>query len=215
MRREFRIAAADAATVLLAPAILRRVRAQAPGVDLRFEPYGADMRERMDSGSLDLAFATAATPLPPGAVSELIAEDRLALVMRDGHPAQGRAWTVSDYGEFEHVTVTIWGDDGSEIDAFLANHGVTRRIVLRTPHFLAALAAVGSSDCLTTLSAALAARFCATFGLALATPPLADLALTFTLVGSAARGADPALNWLRRLIRDAAREVYGPVDALM
>ena len=212
IRREFRIAAADAATVLLAPAILRRVRAQAPGVDLRFEAYSADIRERMNSGLLDLAFATAATPLPPGAVSELVAEDRLALVMRDGHPAQKRDWTISDYGEFDHVTVTIRDDDDLEIDALLATFGVTRRIALRTPYFLAALAAVGASDCITTLSAALASRFCEIFGLTLAKPPFAG-PLTFTLVGSALRSNDTALNWLRRLIREAALEVYGPIGS--
>ncbi len=56
------------------------------------------------------------------------------------------------------MTVAIRGDDESEIDAGW-REGVTRRIVLRTPHFLAALAAVGASDCVTTLSATLARRF--------------------------------------------------------
>ena len=48
----------------------------------------ADMLSRVNSGiellggQLDLAFAVATTPLPPGARSEAYATDKLALVMR-------------------------------------------------------------------------------------------------------------------------------------
>ena len=209
MRRTFRIAATDAQTVLLAPALLRRVRALAPDVDLRFETYGEDIRARIDAGSLDLAFATATTPLPPGAVSEPVAIDRLALVMRRGHPLAARRWRLSDYAEVAHVTISILGDEGSDIDAKLAEAGVTRRIALRTPHFLAALASVGATDCVSTLSRTLAARFADTFGLHLAEPPFADLAIPLTLVGAAARANDPALVWLRARMREAAAEVFG------
>jgi DNA-binding transcriptional LysR family regulator len=208
LRRSFRIAAADSQTVLLAPPLLRRTRALAPEADLRFESYGADFRARFEAGALDLAFAVATTPLPPGVVSELIAEDRLALVMRRGHPAAGRRWAKADYADFDHVTVSVRGGDDSEIDAELAEAGVTRRVVLRTPYFMAALASVGATDCVTTLSAALARRFADTFGLILAEPPLAQTLLRFTLVGMASRGADPAAPWLRARIREAADEVY-------
>ncbi len=208
MRREFRIAGADIHTVLLGPVLLQRVRAEAPGVELRFEAYGPDLRERIESGSLDLVFATAATPLPPGAFSEPIARDRLALVLRRGHPAEARTWKAAHYGEFDHVMVTIRGDDESDVDAWLANEGVTRRVALRTPHFLAALAAVGATDCVTTLSATLARRFCEGFGLALVEPPFADLTMTLTLVGFAPRAHDPALRWLRQCIREAAQKIY-------
>jgi DNA-binding transcriptional LysR family regulator len=208
MRRVFRLAATDSMTVLLTPALLPAIRAEAPGVDLRFETYGPDMRARIEDGSLDLVFAVATTPLPPGAVSEPIARDALALVMRRGHPAAGRRWTVADYAEFAHVTVAIRADDDSEIDTRLAEAGVARRIVLTTPYFLAALAAVGASDCVTTLSAAVSRRFADDFGLILANPPFSDVALTMTLVGAAARASDPGLVWLRKRIREAAATVY-------
>ena len=55
----------------------------------------------------------------------------------------------------------------------------------------------------------LAARFADTFGLHLAEPPFADLAIPLTLVGAAARANDPALVWLRARMREAAAEVFG------
>jgi DNA-binding transcriptional LysR family regulator len=209
MSRAFSIAAADVHTVLIAPPLLRRMRAEAPGVDLRFEPYGGDIRARMDSGALDLAFATMTMPLPPGATNEPLANDRLVLAMRDGHPSQNLAWTLEDYARHAHVTISIRGDEDSEVDAALASQGLARRVVLRTPHFMAALAAVGGSDAVTTVSATLARRFAKTFGLTLVETPLGGPPLQLSLVGTTARAADPALRWLKGRIRDAAEAVFG------
>ncbi len=208
MRRTFRIAASDAQTVLIAPELLRRISAEAPGVDLRFEPYGRDLHTRVEAGTLDLVFAVANFPLPPGVVSDPIGEDRLALVMRAGHRMAGRNWSAADYAAIDHVTVSIFGDPGSEIDARLAEAGVTRRIALTAPHFMAALACVGASDCVTTVSRALARRFAAAFDLALSEPPFADPILRMTLVRAASRAGDPALNWLRDRVREAARAAF-------
>lgn len=124
----------------------RRLAREAPGIDLRVETYGADLASRLDSGALDLAFALTTTSLPSGAYSEIVGEDRLALVMRRGHPAAGRAWTLADYGVYHQAAVALLGDGHSELDALLAAAGVSRRIALVTPHFMAALAAVAATE---------------------------------------------------------------------
>jgi DNA-binding transcriptional LysR family regulator len=208
MRRTFAIAALDAQTVLIGPPLLKRVRAQAAGVDIWFVPHGENLREQMDQGSVDLAFGTMTIPLPPGAVNEPLVEDRLGLVLRAGHPRDGCDWTLRDYAEAEHVTIAIRGDDESENDAALAREGLARRIVLRTPHFMAALAAVGASDAVTTVSATLARRFASTFGLLVRDSPFVTIPLQLSLVGTASRAADPALVWLRGLIREATEEAF-------
>ncbi len=208
LRRQIRLAAADAQTILLAPRLIARMQAEAPGVDLRFEPIGRDIIARMEQGHVDLCFATAATPLPPGAVSEPIASDRLALVMRRGHPAANRAWTLADYAAYPHATVAFFGDGVSEIDARLAAAGVERRIALTTPHFMAAIAAVAGSDLVTTISESFARRFAGALDLVLREPPFPhDLELT--AVATRLRAADPAMQWFRRLLREEAAAIYG------
>jgi DNA-binding transcriptional LysR family regulator len=211
MERKFRIAAADAQTILIAPLLLAKIQALAPGASLVFEPLRADVTQRIQAGDLDLAFALATTPLPPGAYSERLGEDRLVLMMRRGHPAAETAWALADYARFDHVTVGIFGDNLSEIDAELAEAGVVRRAALTTPHFLAALAAVGASDCVTTLSSALGRRFADTFGLVMREAPLRQTTLPLTMVGAATRANDPAILWLRERLREVAEEVYRDV----
>ena len=204
-RRTVRLAAADTHTVLILPGVAARLAAEAPGVDLRVEGYTHDIFDRLDSGGLDVAFALSSTPLPPSTYSEVIAEDRLALVMRTGHPAAGRLWSIADYGRCRHVAVSLLGDGRSDIDALLAANGVTRRIALLTPHFMAALAAVASTDLVTTVSATLARRFAGALGLVLQTPPFGETRLPMTLVCSHIRAADPFLGWFRTLVREVAR----------
>ena len=48
-------------------------------------------------------------------------------------------------GAFDHVGVALLGDGRSELDALLAAAGVSRRIALMTPHFMAALATVAAT----------------------------------------------------------------------
>ena len=198
-RRVVRLAASDAQTVLLVPGIAARLSVAAPGVDLRVESYAPGLPERAANGAIDLVFALETTPLPPGVFSEVIGEDELALVMRNGHPAAAAAWTLADYGRFSHVGVALLGDGQSEIDAMLAAAGFSRRIAVVTPHFVAALATVAATDFVTTVSAGLAVR----------TPPFERTGLRTTLVCSHVRARDPFLVWFRALVREVAREVFG------
>jgi DNA-binding transcriptional LysR family regulator len=205
VERTVRIAGADTHAILLAPALMARLAERAPGIDIRIEGYGPDLIERMETGRLDLAFAVATTPLPPGARSETYAHDELALVLRKDHPMARRKWTIEDYGRVSHVGVSIIGDAGSELDAQLAAAGVKRRMALTTPHFMGALAAVAGTDMATTVSRVFAARFAAELGLVLKTPPLPRRDLDLTVVWSHVRAADPVLAWLRGEICEAGR----------
>jgi DNA-binding transcriptional LysR family regulator len=205
-QRTVRIAGLDTHTLLLAPALMARLAKEAPGIDIRFENYSPNIIERSESGQLDLVFATSTAALPPGARSETYAHDRLALVLRKGHPMAKRKWTVEDYGKVNHVGISIFGDAGSDLDAQLAKFGVTRRMALVTPHFIAALAAVSQTDMATTQSYTFASRFADTFGLVLKEPPVPNTGLDLTIVWSHVRAADPVLAWLRKVIGEVAKE---------
>jgi DNA-binding transcriptional LysR family regulator len=205
-QRTIRIAGIDTHTLLLAPTLMARLAEEAPGIDIRFENYSPNIVERVETGQLDLVFATSTTPLPPGSGSETYARDRLALVLRRGHPMAKRRWTVEDYGKVDHVGISILGDAGSEMDAQLAKFGVKRRMPLVTPHFIAALAAVSKTDMVTTLSRVFATRFADTFDLILKEPPVPNLDLDLTIVWSHVRAADPVLAWLRKVIGEVAKE---------
>lgn len=202
--RTIRLAGTDSHSVGLVPQVMARLAQEAPGIDLRLEAYAPGLAARIESGAVDMAFAIASAPLPPGALSMPLAEDRLALVMRRGHPAAGHDWTLADYGRWHHAGVAILGDGQSDIDAQLAAAGVRRRIALTTPHFTAALATVAATDLVTTVSERFARRFAEPFGLVVKPTPLKDADLQLTVVWSHIRDADPVLGWFRGLLAEVA-----------
>jgi DNA-binding transcriptional LysR family regulator len=126
--------------------------------------------------------------------------------MRKGHPAAKRKWTIADYAKYAHAGVALMGDGQSEIDATLAAAGVTRRLALVTPHFIAALAAVAETNMVTTLSAALARRFAPAFGLVLRKAPLGETRFQMTLICSHIRSSDPFTAWFRTVVQEVAAE---------
>ncbi len=206
VERTIRILGLDTHAILLAPALMARLAKEAPGINIRIENYGPDMVQRMETGQLDLAFAIATTPLPPGAQSEPYGVDRLALVMRKDHPMAKKKWTVEDYGRWDQVGISILGDAGSDMDAQLARFGVQRRLALVTPTFIGAVAAVAQTDMVTTIGRVFAERFADQFGLVLKEPPLPVVNLETTIVWSRVRGSDPVLAWLRGVIREVGAE---------
>jgi DNA-binding transcriptional LysR family regulator len=202
VRRTLHLVGCDWHSVLFAPDLMKRIREQAPGIELSIESYTQDTFKRLAEGAVDLVFFNTQTPLPPGAASTIVGEDRYALVMRNGHPAARKKWTLADYAKWDNVVVSLTGDGMSDIDARLAKAGITRRVGLSTPHFMGCLATVSATDMIATTSLLFAARHAATFGLVVREPPFPDDRFINTLIGSASRTNDPVIRWFCALFKD-------------
>lgn len=211
VRRTIHVVAADLHAILFMPRIIERIRAEAPGIEVAVQNYRRDIFSHLDDGSIDLVFADASTPLPPRAVSTVIGEDRYALVMREQHPAARRKWTISDYGKWDSVVVSIFGDGTSDIDARLAKAGVVRRIGLSTPHFMATLATVAATDMVATTSLVFARSYAASYHLRVQELPFLDIRLTATIIGSAVRMNDPVIRWFCAVVKEISEDVRAGV----
>jgi DNA-binding transcriptional LysR family regulator len=202
VRRTLRLVGCDWHSILFAPDLMKSIREQAPGIELSIESYTRDAFKRLAEGAVDLVFFNTQTPLPPGAVSTVVGEDRYVLVMRDGHPAARKKWTLADYAKWDSVVVSLTGDGMSDIDARLAKAGITRRVGLSTPHFMGCLAVVSATDMIATTSLLFAARHATTYGLIVRKPPFPESRFTNTLIGSASRMNDPVIRWFCALFKD-------------
>ena len=199
--RTLRLAMTDAQAELTLAPMARRLGATAPGIVLEWVPIGPGLSERMISAEIDLTIALDSTPLPRGVVSEPLMEDELAIVLRAGHPCNGR-WTIADYAAYPSVVVSLLGDRSSDLDARLAAAGVERPIKAIVPTFRAAAEIVAVTDGVTTISRAFAARVAEPLRLSLVEPPFLDRRLGVVMVWAKHRSSDPALTWLRDVIRE-------------
>ena len=211
VRRTIHVVASDLHAILFMPRIIDRVRGEAPGIEVALHNYRRDVFSHLDDGSIDLVFADTSTPLPPRAVSTVIGDDRYGLVMREKHPAAGTKWTIADYGKWDSVVVSIFGDGTSSLDARLAKAGVVRRIGLSTPHFMATLATVSATDMVATTSLLFATHYARAYRLQVREIPFLDIGLTSTIVGSSLRMNDPVIGWFCGIVKDVSEDVRASV----
>jgi DNA-binding transcriptional LysR family regulator len=207
VKRSIVIACSDAQALVLGPLIAARLARDAPNIHIQFENYTSDLITKMETGAVDFAFALSSSELPIGALSEFVMHDRLALVMRKGHPMANTPFTIEDYGRVDHVTISIFGDGRTPVDAILAQHAIKRRIGVTVSSFASALAIVGKTDLVTTISRRIALELESSFGLAIMDPPLERPEIETVLVWSIYQDSDPVLSWLRRVIIDAGAQL--------
>ncbi|MFV8672267.1 LysR family transcriptional regulator [Ralstonia pseudosolanacearum] len=207
--REFRMHLTDFAQVAFLPALLERLRAQAPRVAIRVEALAEEaIRPALDEGRLDFAFGRMSKAAGHGVGRHALFKDRYAVLMRAGHPLAGQALSRKDFVASEQVLVCTSGHQA--VEDMLVKMGA--RIALRLPSFLVVSRIVETSDLMVIIPARLAEQYAATGLFRMAALPVAMPAFDVSLFWSESRSADPAHAWMHELLQQlfGQRDVAAP-----
>lgn len=185
------------------PALIARVLAEAPGVQLRFVPKPDKDSTPLREGTVDLETGVVSRTMGPEVRAQALFRDRFIGVVREGHPLSEGEITAARYAAGQHVLVSRRGLDGGPIEAALEPLELAREVVAIVGGFSAALALVRASDLIvsvperhtTTLRAGLHS-----FDLPFDTP-----ALTVSLLWHPRLDGDLAHRWLRECVRDVCQ----------
>lgn len=193
------VAANDLQRDLLLPAVLARLRRQAPGLRLRVLPSGVPSPELLRDGDCHLVL----TPRPPLAadlMQKRLFEDRHVVF----YDAQQRPapQTLDDYLAAEHVTVVYHPHRTLDIDQDLLGRGVQRRFVATVPGYAGVPAFLRGQPWLAT-APSLLARW-PMQGLAWVAPPLPCPPLPMYAVWHLRQQQDPLHQWLRQTLESVA-----------
>jgi DNA-binding transcriptional LysR family regulator len=203
----FTIVTVDYVALVLLPAVVARVRREAPGIALDIRTVGGtDFAEALGQGAADMLIGAKHEFEARGGFyrQRLFDEDYACLMSR--RTAAGRASLPLDaYLAMPHALVTITGRGGGVIDAALERAGRARRVALRIQNFLAAPWIVADSDLAVILPRRLAEHIAKPAGLAIFDLPVDLGTLTISQVWHARRHRDPAHGWLRETIAAVAR----------
>jgi DNA-binding transcriptional LysR family regulator len=200
--RVFTIRSHDALACALAPPLTAAIAAAAPGVQVRLlaEPT-ADV-EDLARGHTDLEIG-ADGPSRPEIAAETIGADRMAVIVRAGHPLAAGELTPERLAAAGHVTVSRRGRLRGVIDDALAERGLRRRVVASLPTSSAALDLAARSDLVTTVAEQVCRPVWTRLGL-LARPFPFPLPPVPVIVSWHHRNdTDPAHAWLRAQVRHA------------
>ncbi len=196
--RVFRLGMSDYGALVVLPALMRRLRTEAPGVALHVNQFGrADTIDRVANGVLDLALGV--FPGAPGNLTflPLFREEFICLADGDRIPQE---LTMASYLAAAHVSVSMQGEPDGEVEQALRAMGKTRRIALVLPHFAPALAMLPGSDLILTVARRTAAVAAPANTLKTFAPPFPIPAFDYGLLMRSTAQRDPALGWLIRAI---------------
>jgi len=135
----------------------------------------------------------------------LLAQDTLAVLMRQGHPLAGQPLSVAGYFAARHVMVSVQPEQPDPLQAvWTALKLGPRELILRCQHYFAAANVVAQSDALLTLPRTYAEALTRALPVSLHELPVPVPPIGIWMYWHAERDADPVHRWLRESVAQGA-----------
>jgi DNA-binding transcriptional LysR family regulator len=207
VKREVNIGASDYVALTLMPRLIARLRELAPGFDLRVRSTSrqavlGDLRRH------EIDFAIGPVSAAPDSVRiRPLFTERLVLIAKRDHPALRRRMTLERLAMLNHLLVSPSGDAFGSVDSVLREAGLSRRIAVTVPHFLAAPFIVGMTDLVAVMAERVARAVAGPAGVQVLALPVAIAQWTVGLARLKDAPGHPAIDWLEELICTAAQDI--------
>lgn len=221
--RRFALVTGAYACAVLAPPLVARLAVEAPQAELAVAQYTEDVLDRMDAHRVDFMIG-GVIAAPERFAREVLFTEALSWVVRPEHPLAALPHVgLEALVSVAHVVISpglpgageegadrrglvtrpSWEDAGA-FEAALASQGLRRRIGVSVPDTYSALAVAARSDMAALLPRRLAQLSAQSGRLKLIEPPYSSPPVDVTLLYLKDRLAEPAIAWMRELIRATA-----------
>jgi len=204
--RVFTLQCHDAITTAIGPALLTSVQSQAPGVKLRLLAEASTDTDDLRRGHIDLEIG-ASVPTRPEISHELAVEDRLVVAFSPDHPLAKGPFTLEDYVNALHVTVSRRGRVRDPLDDVIAGYGLERRVVAAAPTSVAGLSLASRGPFVVAVPRYVCASMIRALGLRTAPLPVEFPPVPVVSAWHQRYENDKAHAWLRQQVTAALREV--------
>lgn len=220
-QRSFAFSTSDIGELVFLPEIIARLRSEAPGVTLRCLSLPPDeLQEALAEGIVDIALGY--FPDLQGALiyQQKLFEHPFTCVVREGHPVIGDSLTPEQFASLEHAVVEQKGRSQEIAERRMAELGIERRIILRSPHFMSIPLLVASSDLISVVPLAVGRAYGRIAPLKLVPPPFEIPVIELKQFWHRRLHADPGVVWMRGLIarlylnRDPSTDMKSPIFSL-
>ncbi|MEN9418059.1 MAG: hypothetical protein RI988_1679 [Pseudomonadota bacterium] len=209
-RRTFVLSAPEYAEHLLMPRLVRRLRAEAPGVRLEVRaPDPERAIEYLERGDVDLRIAWV-LKVPPTLRTMPLWQDRIACIADRHHRGvQAGGMRLQDYLSLPHVRPLGLGrtTTGQVLDAAIERIGGEAPACFGVQNFLTVARMVVGTDIIATMPRALAREIAIQHPVQLFEPPLALPRVRYAAYWHERSHKDAGHRWLRHLVGEEARSL--------
>jgi DNA-binding transcriptional LysR family regulator len=209
VKRAVTIGMTDIAEIVFLPALVERLRKEAPGVSLStVRTTASTLREDMEAGKVDLAIG----PLPQlkaGFFQRRLFRQRYVCLFRKGHALDRKRFTLADFKAAEHLVIVSEGTGHGKVDELILRAGVQRSTRLTVPHFVGVGHILQRTDMIATVTERLAESLVEPFGLTFRPHPVDLPEIAINVFWHAQAHRSPMNQWLRGVVFDLFGEDQG------
>lgn len=201
--RTFTLSSSDIGEMVFLPKLLHHISQLAPKVNIRmYTGRHAELMRAMESGELDLM-----TGYFPDNVGSDIFQQRLfshgfLCLARAGHPHIGKKLTKQAFLSLPHAVIRAEGRSQEIVEQYFKEHGIKRRALLHTHHFLSIPFVVAATDMVVTVPAAVGEMFSQLANIQTFEPPLPFPSFDIKQYWHRRQHGDAANQWLRGLVQE-------------
>ena len=202
VKRSVTIGMTDIGEIVFLPALVERLRQQAPGVALStVRTTATNLRDDMEAGKVDLAIG----PLPQlkaGFFQRRLFQQRYVCLFRKGHALDRKRLSLEDFQAAEHLIIVSAGTGHGKVDDLIRRAGVERSVRLTIPHYVSVGHLLQRSDMLATVTERLAESLAEPFNLSFRPHPIDLPEIAINVFWHAKVHRSPAHQWLRGVVFD-------------
>lgn len=200
VKRAITVGMTDIGEIVFLPALVDRLRREAPGIALNTVRNSAtNLRDDMEAGKVDLAIG----PLPQlkaGFFQRRLFRQRYVCLFRQGHPLARKRLSLADFKAAEHLTVVSAGTGHGKVDELIRRAGIERIVRLTIPHFVSVGHILQRTDLMATVTERLAESLAEPFGLTHRPHPVDLPEIAINVFWHAKVHRSPAHQWLRTVV---------------
>lgn len=200
LERTFTLRTREGFVETFGPALLARVRAEAPGVTLRFALRLDKDSSLLREGAVDLETGVVGRRSGPELRARALFRDRFVGVVREGHALSQGEVTAARLAACEHVGVSHSGEDRGPVERSAASAAIAWRIPILVDGFASALALARVSELVAVVPDRHTRGLQA--GMSRFPLPFSVPEITLSLLWHPRMDADPAHRWLRGCVHE-------------
>jgi len=204
----FRLIVIDYIGLLMMPTVMRRLRNEAPHVQLQIlQTNPHHFGEMLAAGELDLAL-TYFPNAPDYLKGRRLFSDRFLGIVAREHPVHHTSLDVKSFCELPHVTIEPVAAQiyNVQIDAALEPHGLRRKVRMIQPSFLTLPYVLETTDLVASIPARLARRMTRMAEVEPFDLPLDLPMFDIKMLWHSRTDHSPAHSWLREFMVECARD---------
>ena len=212
--RVFRLGVTGEMEMVLLPALIDRLQADAPGIKVLSRAITADTVDpMMDAGEIDLAVGCKAQ-LQSRHHGELLFRSEIACCFNPKLCGLGNTLSRTEFLAARHAVLSQTENVAGCIGVAMQGMGIDLDVVLAAPDFMPLLASARTAPIIATVPRRIAVQYAPLFGLTTADMPI-ELALPpVTMNWAVWTDRDAAMVWMRDQIRSVTNDVLASSEAI-